>query len=379
MRKLFIIVLTMLTVLLLAACGCKHEWNEANCTSPKTCALCQKTEGEPLGHNWSAATCLLPETCAMCKETKGEPLGHNWLEANCTLPKRCENCNETEGEAKGHNWAAATCELPETCANCQETKGSPLGHTWAAATCTTPKTCEVCKKTEGEAKGHSWQSATCTSPEVCSDCHETKGEALGHKWQEATTEAPKTCTRCKTTEGTRIITDSRFTTASTKQLHGRWYCDVFMDAEMLGTTGYFDGLNCTFYYNFGNNGKVTYTMKTHNWDAFEKALIKMMEDSMYAELQNDGYSKAEADAAMMQIYGMTVSEFAKAYVDELNLENAYNLTVEEVYYVSGNEIYMAADWDGSFESRGYTLENGVLTIEGDALEEGGAPLQWKRA
>lgn len=82
---------------------------------------------------------------------------------------------------------------------------------------------------------------------------------------------------------------------------------------------------------------------------------------------------------MMQIYGMTVSEFAKAYVDEMNLDNIYNLTIEEVYYVSGNKIYMAADWDGSFENSAYTLENGVLIIENDVLEEGGAPLQWKRA
>ena len=41
---------------------CPHEWIDATCTTPKTCKLCGKTEGEPLGHleeviKGKAATC----------------------------------------------------------------------------------------------------------------------------------------------------------------------------------------------------------------------------------------------------------------------------------------------------------------------------------
>lgn len=380
MRRIFIMISTTLFILILTGCGCKHEWQEANCTSPRTCALCQETEGEPLGHSWSAATCLLPETCSRCQETKGEPLGHSWLDATCTLPKRCENCTLTEGAATGHNWVEATCDLPETCTVCKETKGAPLGHTWAAATCTTPKACEVCSTTEGEAKGHNWQPATCTTAEACTVCHEAKGKALGHQWQEATTEAPKTCSRCKTTEGTKINTDSRFTTAATKHLHGRWSCDVVISAETLETVGYFDELKCTLYYNFHNDGKVTASMKAHNFDALEEALVKMNTDALYAEFQNSyGYDKEAANAAMKQTYGMTVEEYSKAYIDALNLEMIYNFTYEEVYYVRDNQIYIASSWNDSFEGSAYTLENGVLIIENAVWEEGGAPLQWKRA
>ena len=47
---------------------------------------------------------------------------------------------------------------------------------------------------------HSYSAATCTEPQKCS-CGETKGSALGHKWQDATCKAPKTCSVCKVTEG----------------------------------------------------------------------------------------------------------------------------------------------------------------------------------
>lgn len=38
----------------------KHEWREADCTTPKTCAICGKTEGEPVGHRY------VENVCAVC-------------------------------------------------------------------------------------------------------------------------------------------------------------------------------------------------------------------------------------------------------------------------------------------------------------------------
>lgn len=35
----------------------EHEWIEATCTQPKTCARCGETEGEPLGHNFVDNVC----------------------------------------------------------------------------------------------------------------------------------------------------------------------------------------------------------------------------------------------------------------------------------------------------------------------------------
>lgn len=47
----------------LTGCGCQHQWEEANCTQPKTCVKCGQTEGEPLTHQVSEWTEQTPSTC----------------------------------------------------------------------------------------------------------------------------------------------------------------------------------------------------------------------------------------------------------------------------------------------------------------------------
>lgn len=301
-RKTFIVVLALALVMILAACGCKHEWVEANCNNPKTCSLCKAPEG------------------------------------------------------------------------------APLGHSWAAATCTAPKTCEVCNATDGEAKGHIWEDATCLIPAKCSVCHETKGEPKSHNWEEATTDAPKTCVDCQVTEGTRIITDPRFTTASTKKLQGHWSCEVVFTGEMLGTSGYIDELPTTLHYTFGNAGELNAEVELHDVFAFKNALKKMTADTLYTQYDHYGYSKNAADADMKATNGMTVTEYADAYIEGIDLDTLFGqFAMDMVYYVGENGIYVALSWYNEFECSAYTLENDVLIIENDVLEEGGEPLQWKRA
>lgn len=82
----------------LTACGHTHEWQEATCTSPKTCTTCNETEGEAQGHTWTEATCSAPKTCSVCGETEGDPLEHTLTEANYQQAATCEICGETVGE-----------------------------------------------------------------------------------------------------------------------------------------------------------------------------------------------------------------------------------------------------------------------------------------
>lgn len=52
MKKLISLLLVLAMAGSLAACGHEHEWIPATCTEPKTCSVCGKTEGQPLGHTW---------------------------------------------------------------------------------------------------------------------------------------------------------------------------------------------------------------------------------------------------------------------------------------------------------------------------------------
>ena len=79
MKKIVLLLVCAALALSLTGCGCDHQWTEAGCTSPRTCTLCGKTEGEPLGHSWTEATCAAPKTCAVCGETEGEALPHATL------------------------------------------------------------------------------------------------------------------------------------------------------------------------------------------------------------------------------------------------------------------------------------------------------------
>ena len=121
-----IVLLLILMSLLLTGCGCKHEWQAANCETPKTCTLCQITEGEALGHTWADATCEAPKTCTVCKATDGEPLGHTWVDATCLAPKTCSVCKKTEASIGHHKWVDATTETPKTCSVCQKTEGERI-------------------------------------------------------------------------------------------------------------------------------------------------------------------------------------------------------------------------------------------------------------
>ena len=51
-RKISVLLILALALsIILTGCGRDHQWKEATCTEPKTCTLCEETEGEALGHN----------------------------------------------------------------------------------------------------------------------------------------------------------------------------------------------------------------------------------------------------------------------------------------------------------------------------------------
>lgn len=106
-KKVIALALAAVMMLgLLSGCCLSHDWQEATCETPKTCAKCEKTEGEALGHSWQEATCEAPKTCTACGSTEGEALGHEmfWTseDRRTTMEGTCSVCGKTETEEL--NW-----------------------------------------------------------------------------------------------------------------------------------------------------------------------------------------------------------------------------------------------------------------------------------
>lgn len=270
-------------------------------------------------------------------------------------------------------WNDANCELPKTCAECGETEGAPLGHSWAAATCTTPKTCTVCQQIEGEALGHSWADAACETPKTCQSCGLTEGEALGHTWEEATTEAPKTCSACSKTEGERIITDPRFTTAACKPLFGRWVFSLKITGDMMDLEGFSGYLDVNIYLEFSNDGALVMSADAKKCEDFEVLLTKYMVDMFYAECAAQNIGKTEADAEMLAAYDMTTEEYFEAVANSIDFEAQFNdLRKDGFYYVDGDTLYIASEWEDDMESHEFRFEGEALFLE-DLTEDLGVP------
>lgn len=102
MKKISAIFILLICICLLAGCSCNHEWEEATCTTAKTCRLCQKTEGEALEHDWTEATCAEPRQCKLCALTEGEPMGHQWSALTCDEEYICTACSTASGVIGPH-------------------------------------------------------------------------------------------------------------------------------------------------------------------------------------------------------------------------------------------------------------------------------------
>lgn len=98
-RMIGMLMVFAMMIGMLSGCCLRHDWTEAGCETPKTCASCGKTEGEALGHAWAEADCENPKTCATCGKTEGEALGHQifWTteDRRTTMEGSCSTCGQT--------------------------------------------------------------------------------------------------------------------------------------------------------------------------------------------------------------------------------------------------------------------------------------------
>ena len=194
-----------------------HTWKDATCTVPKTCSVCNTTEGSALGHKyettWSKDADKHWHKCSVCGDKTNEET-HSWDKGTVTIQPGCTTagtktfgciCGATKTEnidAAGHttgaavreNEVAATCTTDGSydevvyCADCRKELSrekktvDALGHDCVhhnakAATCTEKgweayDTCSRCDYTtykETPAKGHSKGDAK-KEKEVAATC-----------------------------------------------------------------------------------------------------------------------------------------------------------------------------------------------------------------
>ncbi len=88
MKKRFLLLSILCVCLLTVLSGCaqkscNHSWTDATCKSPKTCSLCNETEGSPLAHTFgepviTRASCDKPGqkslTCQVCQAVESEEI-----------------------------------------------------------------------------------------------------------------------------------------------------------------------------------------------------------------------------------------------------------------------------------------------------------------
>ena len=233
-------------------------------------------------------------------------------------------------------------------------------HQWEAANCNAPKTCKLCGETVGNRMGHHWSNATCTENKTCTRCGAIGEEALGHSWVEATTEAPKTCRICSATEGERIITDERFTTATSAPFVGTWEGQLSVPCADLGYTG----INTPMVFNvtltFGKAGEFTSKVELASGLTMKNEVIRLAAEDLYAGYAN--MDRDAADAAMKALMGVTVTEYATYYVQQKNYTYKDPITsqMSGVYYVQEGQVHAAAQWTDDMTNTYGAIQEGQL-------------------
>ena len=150
MKKLTLILLSVLMIVTLAACGSKkceqHVYDDCADTE---CNVCGETRDSM--HSWKDADCLNPKTCTVCGKTEGSALVHEWTTPDvdlCEVQSTCSRCGATDGENKEHT--------PENDDN----------------DCSTALNCGVCGKEILAAGEHSPEKddGNCTTEQKCTVC-----------------------------------------------------------------------------------------------------------------------------------------------------------------------------------------------------------------
>ena len=215
----------------------------------------------------------------------------------------------------------------------------------------------------GCCKHEQWVDATCTTPKTCVECGEIEGSALGHTWIPRTTEIPETCTRCGETRGERIVTDPRFTTASTIDFYGTWKGVSSISGNVIA-----QGLDAVM--------PVEITMVLNNDSTMRMEIVGRDTDAFLKSAEAFLHNKLKEEAAgltqftfaeyMAIVYEMTADQYVQQQLKALDLSALTNgFTIDGAYYIEGDQIYIGRGWEADLPPFTFQRNAGTLVIHGD--------------
>ena len=215
----------------------------------------------------------------------------------------------------------------------------------------------------GCCKHEVWIDATCTTSRICAECGEAEGVPLGHVWQPRTTEVPETCSRCAETRGERIITDPRFTTASTIDYYGTWKGTSSISGNLI-----VEGLDATtpaeVTITLSNDSTLKLELKATEAEAFLKAAREFFHAQLEAEAA--GLTQFTFAEYMAIVYEMTPAEYVQKQLDILDLSTlTQGYTLDGVYYIDGDQFYIGLGWEADLNAFTFQREGDTLVLQGD--------------
>ena len=214
-----------------------HKWIAATCTTPKTCSVCSKTEGNELGHDYTAetksddtlktpGTCIAEAiyyySCANCGAVEkndshtfiGELNARNhagseteWTRTATTHKEIYKCCGAVKTAETTHSFSdwsnskriCEVCGYEQTCTN----------HTGGTATCKNKAVCETCGAEYGDLDTNyhagtetEWITTATTHKEIYKCCNAVKTAETEHTWDAGVITTPATTTK----EGVKTFT-----------------------------------------------------------------------------------------------------------------------------------------------------------------------------
>jgi hypothetical protein len=114
-------------------------------------------------------------------------------------------------------------------------------------------------------------------------------------------------------------------------------------------------------YDFLNDGTVIYTIRLLDEAKFIADFVDYSMEQTYEEMRiNYGMSKEQVDREFYAEMGMSLHDYCEMYA--LELSAMFNSTMELVYYVDGNDLYLSDAWYGEFTPMEFEITDGELIV-----------------